>query len=103
MVVADHPHVLGQVVAQLVKRIFEGREYLRPVQSRTDVHWMRDAKVQGRLVRELGHLDVDACVDFASKVGAQHLAVRRVFPEGHPNRLRLEIPLHALGAHGSRQ
>ena len=59
--------------------------------------------MQGNLVRELRHLDVDTGVNLAAEVRAQHLLVRRILAVLYPERLGVVLALHARGAQRTRK
>ena len=98
---ADHAHVLGEVVAHLLQRPLQLVEEVRPVRGGADVHRVRGVEVQRHLVREVGHLHVDAGVDLVLEVRLHHLAVGRVLAVLDAEVLVVELALGALRADGA--
>ena len=99
MVLADHAHVLREVVADRFKGLLELVEEILARKRGADVHRMRGVEVQRDLVRQLGHLHVDAGVHLAAEVGVEHLAIGRVLLVRHARDLAAELPLRPLRTH----
>ena len=103
MVFAYETHILGKVVASLVEGLLEPVEQVLPILRDADEHGVRRVEMQGNLVSELRHLDVDTGVNLAAEVRAQHFLVRRILAVLYPERLGVVLALHARGAQRTRK
>ena len=100
---AYETHVLCEVVASLVEGLLEPVEQVLPILRDTDEHRVRRVEMQGNLVSELRHLDVDTGVNLAPEVRAQHFLVRRILAILYAESLGVVLALHALAAQRTRK